>query len=186
MTISINEALRFFAIVVFVRMALGAARAFTPTGRRSLLSALIAVSFWATMAVTAVTPPGRGWMMVSGVVGLVASLALFQWAQSSIRGKLFSWIFCDDQPQFLHTAGPYAYVRNPFYASYLLAIAATVLRWPSALGAAIVAAMFVYFTAAAMFEERKFRSSPLRADYDAYSRNTGRLLPRLWAPRRAA
>ena len=81
-------------------------------------------------------------------------------------------------PQFLHTRGPYAYVRNPFYLSYLLALVSAALIHPSVLTGAIAIAMYFYFEMAARFEERKFEGSPLRADYAAYKSRTGRFLPK--------
>jgi protein-S-isoprenylcysteine O-methyltransferase Ste14 len=109
---------------------------------------------------------------------MAASLALFQWASHSISGRFFSFIFSTDVPAFVHTAGPYRYVRNPFYASYLLALIAVAVTRPSLWTAGIAAAMFFYFDMAARFEERKFETSPVRDEYLAYKARTGRFLPR--------
>jgi protein-S-isoprenylcysteine O-methyltransferase Ste14 len=75
--------------------------------------------------------------------------------------------------------GPFAYIRNPFYASYLLAMLSTAVMWPSVFRFALVLAMLVYFTGAAMYEEHKFGRSGVAADYAQYKARTGRFLPAL-------
>src|SRR5262245_37311552 len=59
-------------------------------------------------------------LVIPGLVAFVGSLALFEWTRQSVRGKFFSYIYSNDTPEFLWTSGPYAYIRNPFYTSYLL------------------------------------------------------------------
>lgn len=166
---------------VFIWMVIGAGLVFTPnpTGRRrDMRSGWIALSFWAMAAATSrgVAPPP--WMAAIGVAGLAMAFALFNWAAASIRGRMFSYVLSDDTPQFLHTSGPYRYVRNPFYASYLLALIGTELLWPTIWGAIIAIAMVGYFEWVARFEERKFANSPVAAEYARYKARTGRLLPR--------
>jgi protein-S-isoprenylcysteine O-methyltransferase Ste14 len=172
--------LRLLPVLVFLRLALGALRSFTPpSGRRDPRSYLIVLSFWATLIASWWAAPGLAWLEAVGVAGLIASLALFQWAALSIRGLHFSYVFTTDVPAFLHTSGPYVYIRNPFYTSYLLAIVSTAVMFPSPATAATAVAMTVYFDMAARFEERKFHNSPLRDEFAAYKARTGRFLPRL-------
>ena len=52
------------------------------------------------------------------------------------------------------------------------------LMFPSFGAFGVVAGMIVYFTAAARFEEAKFKRSPLAADYEAFVRRTGRFIPK--------
>jgi protein-S-isoprenylcysteine O-methyltransferase Ste14 len=118
-------------------------------------------------------------MALTSVAGLGLSLALFQWASRSIRGRTFSLAGNEDVPQFVHTAGPYVYIRNPFYASYLLAGLSTIVMWPSIWGGIAVLLSFVYYQWLARFEERKFARSPVAEEYAQYKARTGRLLPRL-------
>jgi protein-S-isoprenylcysteine O-methyltransferase Ste14 len=174
-------ALRLAPAVVFFRLTLGAARAFTPhpSAFRDIRSRLIVLSFWAISAAAIPTPFAPAWLMGLGVIGFVGALVLFQWAAHSIRGRHFSYIFSTDEPQFLHTAGPYAHIRNPAYASYLLAFLSTALMFPSVLTVGLTVGMAAYFQIAARFEEGKFEASPLREEYLAYKARTGRLLPRL-------
>ena len=115
---------------------------------------------------------------------LIGALVLFEWARRTIRGQFFSWIFSPDTPAFLLTAGPYAYVRNPFYTSYLLTMAAAVVIVPGVFRAAVFAAMVIYFLRAALHEEKKFAGSELAGEYARYRQRTGRFLPKFSAIRR--
>jgi len=118
-------------------------------------------------------------LVAIGTVGLAASLVLFEWARRIVRGRLFSYIFSSDAPLFICREGPFASIRNPFYASYLLAMASTAVMMPSAFRFLVVLAMVIYFTVAAVYEERKFARSPVAAEYAQYKATTGRFFPRL-------
>jgi len=140
-----------------------AGRVFTPNaGQRDARGLGIIVSMWGTLAATqlAITPP-----------------LLMQ-----VLGRVFSYAGNHDLPQFVHRSGPYAYVRNPFYLSYLLAEISIVVIWPSVWGAMVVALAAAYFQWLARYEEGKFSRSPVAAEYAEYMARTGRLLPRLPLP----
>jgi len=181
--------LHLLPTAVFVWMVVGAVLVFTrDAGKRHPRGIGIAVTIWSTLASTAIAMTPPRWVQLLGVCGLIASLALFQWAATSIRGALFSFAGNDDLPQFVHRSGPYAYVRNPFYLSYFLAEIATVVMWPSVWGGAILVFAFGYFHWIARYEEGKFAQSPVAVEYAKYKATTGRLLPRFLsaASRRAA
>jgi protein-S-isoprenylcysteine O-methyltransferase Ste14 len=55
----------------------------------------------------------------------------------------------------------------------------TTLLMPTLFRAAIVAAMVIYFSAAAMWEERKFERSAIATEYARYKQRTGRFVPKL-------
>ena len=170
-------------IVVFGWQVFGAAATFRPMpGQRgaSFLAQLISLSFIALLY-RRFEVQLNPWLAVLGVIGLVASVVLFEWARRTVSGRLFSYIFSSDTPEFLCAEGPYAFIRNPFYSSYLLALASTALMMPSIFRALVVVAMIAYFTAAAMYEERKFARSAVATEYAEYKRHTGRFLPRMFA-----
>jgi protein-S-isoprenylcysteine O-methyltransferase Ste14 len=168
---------------VFLWLMIGAATTFIPhpSARRDVRSRFIVLSFWAMVIAGFRAPLAPAWLVTVGLAGFVASLALFHWAGFSIRAREFSYIFSTDVPQFLHTRGPYSYVRNPFYSSYMLAFVSAALIHPGVVTIAIAVAMVFYFDMAARFEERKFEGSPLRAQYAEYKRRTGRFLPKRWS-----
>ena len=158
----------------------GAGRAFSPGPGEPPSPLALFISVAALVLVGhALRTPIRPWNLTGGLAGLGGSLALFEWARRSIRGRFFSYIFSSDVPTFLHTSGPYRYIRNPFYASYLVAYLSALVMMPDPLSAAVLVVMAVYFWQAARFEERKFLASEQSAEYEEYRRRTGRFLPRL-------
>jgi protein-S-isoprenylcysteine O-methyltransferase Ste14 len=166
-------------MVVWVRHFLGAARTFSvPRGETpSRLIHLFPLSV-GVLVFLSFTRSFEARMVIPGVIGLFGSLALFEWARQSVRGKPFSYIYSKDTPQFVWTSGPYAFVRNPFYVSYLLSYFAVAIMFPGIASFAVVVGMTIYFNVAARQEEKKFERSPLAAEYAAYRKRTGRFIPR--------
>ena len=174
--------LEFLPAVVFFWMIAGATRVFTRTPG-DLVNARgfgVGLSIWGPLASIQLATQPPAWQSAVGVAGLVAAFALFNWAAASIRGRAFSLAGHDDLPQFVHTSGPYAHVRNPFYASYILAGVSTIVMWPSRWGALVVVLAIAYYEWLARYEEGKFVKSPVAAEYAEYKSRTGRLLPRVW------
>lgn len=118
-------------------------------------------------------------LVIPGLFGFMCSLALFEWARRTVRGKFFSYVFSHDTPQFLLTTGPYAYVRNPFYVSYLLAYIGAAILFPGIATLGVLIMMGILLVKAARFEEGKFQHSSLAAEYESYRRQTGMFIPRL-------
>lgn len=174
-----------FMAAVFLRLTIGAATTFrvVPGEGAPPRSELVSLGFWAMMIPRSLVPL-TPWLVVPGCVGMVAAVALFDWARHSIRGQYFSYVFSNDTPALLWTGGPFAYIRNPFYASYLLAMASVALMLPSLIRLLVFAATALLLTSAARHEERKFANSPLAVEYESYRQRTGRFIPRLRGLRR--
>jgi protein-S-isoprenylcysteine O-methyltransferase Ste14 len=119
------------------------------------------------------------WGVAAGCIGLLASLALFEWAVRATGTEFFSWAMSQDTPQFLFDRGPYAYIRNPFYASYLGTYISAAIALQTLISYVVVIVMGVLFYAVARFEEKKFARSPVKDQYAQYLRRTGRFLPRV-------
>src|SRR4029453_13674085 len=83
-------------------------------------------------------------LVVPGIAAFVGSFVLFEWSRRTIRGKFFSYAGTADGPQFFLTPGPYPFVRNPFYASYLLAYVGAAILFPGI-------ATFLVFVLMALF-----------------------------------
>lgn len=161
-------------------MIAGATRVFTRTPGDMVNPRGLGVGFsiWGPLASIQLATQPAAWQSAVGIAGLVGALALFNWAAASIRGRVFSLAGHDDLPQFVHSSGPYAYIRNPFYASYILAGISTIVMWPSRWGALIVVLAIAYYEWLARYEEGKFVKSPVAMEYAAYQARTGRLIPR--------
>ncbi len=118
---------------------------------------------------------------VSGLTALLicaASLALFWWAIRTNRTRPLSFAFSDDEPRHLVCAGPYRWIRHPFYSAYLLAWLATPVATLQPLMLVPLLVMAAIYVAAARIEERKFEGSALAAAYVRYRAQTGMFWPR--------
>jgi len=176
---SLTRVFHILPVAVLLWMAIGAGFIFRPDlGRRNPRGFGIAVSLWGMFGVMQLGTLAPLWMAAIAMAGFATSLVIFHWAAFSIRGREFSYAGNDDLPQFVHTAGPYAYVRNPFYLSYLLCEISTVVLWPSLWGAVFIVLATLYFQWLARYEEAKFARSPVAEEYARYKAGTGRLLPR--------
>ena len=172
--------LQFLPLAVFLWMIVGAMRTFTrtPGDMGNARGFGVGLSIWGPLASMPLASRPPLWVSAIGIAGLALSLALFQWASHSIRGRVFSLAGHDDLPQFVHHSGPYAYIRNPFYASYILAGISTIVMWPNVWGGVVVLFAIAYYVWLARYEEQKFSHSPVAAEYAEYKARTGRLLPR--------
>jgi protein-S-isoprenylcysteine O-methyltransferase Ste14 len=118
--------------------------------------------------------------LLNGVIALGltgASLCLYKWARLTIRGRRFAVIFGDNVPDAVCDSGPYAYIRHPFYASYVIGFTAALVAFPNvfvALGWLIATWFFVH---GARHDEKAIRNSPLASAYADYRRRTGMFFP---------
>lgn len=106
-----------------------------------------------------------------------AAFLLFWAAVLANRARPLSLAHSTDVPLHLNMAGPYRWVRHPFYASYMLAWLAGVLatgQWWLLVHAAY---MYSLYVGAAREEELKFMRSPLGLQYAAYRQRTGAFFP---------
>ena len=144
------------------------------TPRMRLVSALGAFFSGAQIAALANTTPSFGRTSIALTLYVVA-LGLFWWAVPKAASAKLNLAFTDTRPAILLTDGPYAYVRHPFYASYLLywTAGATVSIW---LWSSVLV-MGSFYVIAMVQEENSFRQSPLAATYTAYRQRTGALVP---------
>jgi protein-S-isoprenylcysteine O-methyltransferase Ste14 len=98
--------------IVFIRQFWVAASTFTtirsegPAPQRLLIPLSMFVLFGVSRSISPNT-----WSVFAGCVVAASALALLEWSRLSIRGKFFSYLFSNDVPEFLWTAGPYAYIR---------------------------------------------------------------------------
>lgn len=106
-------------------------------------------------------------LQLAGLVIVIASLLAL--------GRSFGFVAAD---RGLKTRGPYAVVRHPVYASYLVIQAGYVLQSVSVRNIAIFAFVSACNVGRALAEERLLASS---ADYRAYQQRVRwRLIPFLW------
>jgi protein-S-isoprenylcysteine O-methyltransferase Ste14 len=135
----------------------------------------------AQIAMIALARP-QCWARGSALVLYVVALGLFWWAVPHAVTAQLNIAFTNATPVILLVDGPYAYIRHPFYASYLLywVAGAFISNW---LWVSVFVMGCFYFTAIRQ-EENGFRSSPLAGSYEAYRRETGALFPVLRVSKR--
>ncbi|AOX01190.1 hypothetical protein BJP34_18650 [Moorena producens PAL-8-15-08-1] len=151
----------------------------TPNGLRILffLWTLLIVIQVSTIVLTEETN------LILGLMGLsiyIISLVLFWWAVKTTKEKPLSLCYSDDLPNHIITTGPYKFLRNPFYTSYLLSVLAGVFVSNQLWLIITVVVMFVPYYQVAREEEAKFLASSFAADYKVYKENTGMFLPKLF------
>jgi len=107
------------------------------------------------------------------------SMSLMAYAAGVHQVRIALWHQDADAPQQIVTWGPYRWVRHPFYAAFLLALAGAVALCPhpGTLGAWLYGLVALQLTARR--EERRLLASRLGTSYAAYARRTGRLWPRI-------
>ena len=177
MPVTLLSVARWIVIVAYVRLLFGATRTFKKSGG-GIGSWPLAITIWVLLAQCQRTPLFLP-LAIPAIILVVASLALFQWAANSIRDKFFSYIGDSDTPQFVFQGGPYAYVRNPFYLSYLLTNAAVAMAFPTWISGAAALSSLIILWIASIYEERKFANSLSAEEYRAYMTRAGDGVPTL-------
>lgn len=116
---------------------------------------------------------------LAGVGLAAASIGLMCFALGAHRIPIALWHQADDAPRHIVTWGAYGRIRHPFYASFLLLLAACLLVCPHAITAACLVWGALALNATAAREEARLCESEFGAEYAAYVKRTGRFLPRL-------
>ena len=144
---------------------------------------IVAVAVFLSLAIylillwTGLQPPVA---QLVGIAIIVASLILFWWAIVVSSGFGLTHVFDQTKPTSLLASGPYAYVRHPFYASYIVFWAGMGLATWNVLAIAPLVAIIVIYSKAARLEEAKFINSALNEQYFAYRKRAGMFWPKLW------
>ncbi|MEX3010271.1 isoprenylcysteine carboxylmethyltransferase family protein [Hoeflea sp. TYP-13] len=114
-----------------------------------------------------------------GLIMLIASAGLF-WLtiRESARANLLA-AFDEKLPGSLLRTGPYAYVRHPFYTSYLLLWTGWAISTWNIWALVPLTGIVVAYWVAARGEERKFASTAMAEEYASYAATTGRFFPKI-------
>lgn len=124
--------------------------------------------------------PPMDWRLYVTLGLFGAAAALFGAAVAASRAATLRLIFDKSVPTDLVNTGPYAFVRHPFYTSYMLFWLGCAIATLHPYNFAFLAALIAMLTAGARGEERAFQSSPHAEAYAAYRARTGMFWPRLW------
>jgi protein-S-isoprenylcysteine O-methyltransferase Ste14 len=119
------------------------------------------------------------WSTTAALVLIIAGGLLFGWAVVASWNAKLKLIFDLDRPRFVLRSGPYAYIRHPFYAAYILywaGCALATLHWAN-IGFLVGATAALAH--AALAEERGFAATRRAEAYASYRRRAGLFWPRL-------
>jgi protein-S-isoprenylcysteine O-methyltransferase Ste14 len=125
------------------------------------------------------------WRAAAGFCLHLSAIVLFGWAVLATRHKRPALAFAGERPNHIFRSGPYAYIRHPFYTSYLLYWLGCVVATSSIILVFIFLALAVIYTIAALGEERDFSHSSIRDEYEAFRKSTGLFWPKLRLARRS-
>jgi protein-S-isoprenylcysteine O-methyltransferase Ste14 len=168
----------------FYYFILAGARTFEISPSDDLASGVAQFSFLVTGTIGTMFLGYRAAVPLGNAIGsaalLAGSLALYEWARHTIRERRFHIAWSGDVPEELCEAGPYAHVRHPLYASYILAFAAMLVALPKLATLAIFLLNVGLFVHAARHDERSIAESDLSEEYARYKRRAGMFLPRLF------
>jgi protein-S-isoprenylcysteine O-methyltransferase Ste14 len=124
------------------------------------------------------------WRRAAGFSFHLLAIVLFGSAILTTRRKRPALAFARDRPDHVFSSGAYAYIRHPFYTSYLLFWLGCTVATSSLVLLILFLALAGLYTAAALGEERGFSHSALHDEYEAYRKRTGFFWPKLsLAPR---
>ena len=159
------------------------ARTFTSSGTDDTGAIWAQISFGFTGALPTMTlgllVPIRLYNALGAIAILICSLTLYEWARHTIRGRSFHIAWSGDVPEALCDRGPYAYIRHPIYASYVLAFLAVLVALPTLITLVVFVFNVGLFTHAALSDERSLASGTFAAQYSQYKKRTGMFLPRI-------
>lgn len=149
-----------------------------PPGVHLISALVLASAAFLTYLVFQVEQPA--WASWVGLIMLIFSFILF-WItiRESKQAKLLA-AFDEKMPHGLLKTGPYAYVRHPFYTSYLIQWAGWAIAAWNIWAIVPVVAMTATYYKAATDEENKFSNTDLAESYAEYKASTGRFFPKLF------
>ncbi|MEZ5403876.1 MAG: isoprenylcysteine carboxylmethyltransferase family protein [Bryobacteraceae bacterium] len=166
------------AAICFGSFVRAMARHFQATRPLARMTRITAVGGAATAAVhlggLVALPLWRPWLAVALYA---AAIALFHRAIAATQDCAPRACFDAGSPRALATAGPYRYIRHPFYTAYMTAWAAGFAGtgwWPLLVSGLAMSAIYLR---AARLEERELAGGIHGAAYRVYMRRTGRFLP---------
>ncbi|KAK1751352.1 hypothetical protein QBC47DRAFT_391673 [Echria macrotheca] len=103
-----------------------------------------------------------------------ASHLLWSWARRTVAPNQFTRALSSDVPKELVTTGPYAYIRNPFYSSYLMAYAAAATLSGRTVDYVLLSCFYVCYYLTSIGEQRKFERSELKEAYAKFKATRAR------------
>jgi len=125
------------------------------------------------------------WLYPQSTTHLLLALGLFALSGTLFVGTLFvthslkqKVAFDPDSPTTLVQAGPYKYIRHPFYLSYILFWLGCAVATMHPISLAVLVILAFTYTYAALREEHAFGNSDYAKAYAIYRNSAGFLWPK--------
>jgi protein-S-isoprenylcysteine O-methyltransferase Ste14 len=140
------------------------------------------ISFISGMVCVLVMGLFYGLLLPAAVCGAILALGavlLYEWTRRTVIDRNFYVGLAGEVPPAVCNAGPYRYVRHPFYLSYMVAFVAVAVAFPSLIVSGVCLVNIGLFVYMAIDDEGVLLASALSADYRAYRGRVGMFVPRL-------
>jgi protein-S-isoprenylcysteine O-methyltransferase Ste14 len=121
---------------------------------------------------------------LGGAMLALSAVILYEWTRRTVVDRNFYVGLAGEVPPALCDAGPYRYVRHPFYLSYMVAFVAVAVAFPSLVVSGVCLLNMGLFVYMAFDDERVLLASPLGTAYRQYKVRVGMFLPGLSNPAR--
>jgi protein-S-isoprenylcysteine O-methyltransferase Ste14 len=144
------------------------------------------ISFISGMVCVLVMGLFYGLLLPAAVCGAILALGavlLYEWTRRTVIDRNFYVGLAGEVPPAVCNAGPYRYVRHPFYLSYMVAFVAVAVAFPSLIVSGVCLVNIGLFVYMAIDDEGVLLASALSADYRAYRGRVGMFVPRLKSSR---
>ncbi|MEO0546050.1 MAG: isoprenylcysteine carboxylmethyltransferase family protein [Pseudomonadota bacterium] len=150
----------------------------TPSGVKVISTLVILSASWLSYLTVS---NEQSWLAQAVGFGfLIVSFVLFWITIRETSNARLLAAFDEKLPHGLLKTGPYAYVRHPFYTSYLIQWVGWAIAAWSIWAIVPVVFMFVTYWNAARDEEAKFAKTDMAEEYRAFTETTGRFFPKLF------
>ncbi|MEM1376273.1 MAG: isoprenylcysteine carboxylmethyltransferase family protein [Pseudomonadota bacterium] len=145
-----------------------------PGAKLVVAKVLVGIATLSFITVYYEQPPTAQWLGL----GLVCVAFILFWVTvRETRSARLRAVFTKADPASLVRTGPYAFVRHPFYTSYLTFWAGLAISSWSVIGAVFFIGSFCIYWYAAGVEEQKFLASDMADDYREFAANRARFFP---------
>jgi protein-S-isoprenylcysteine O-methyltransferase Ste14 len=181
MKVVLHLALVLWMAIPFPYFMTAGANIFTAPKLRDNGAVLGQISFISGMVCVLVMGLFYGLLVPAAMCGAILSLSavlLYEWSRRTVVDRNFYAGLAGEVPPAVCDAGPYRYVRHPFYLSYMVAFVAVTVAFPSLIVAGVCALNIGLFVYMAIDDEQVLLASPLGASYTAYRGRVGMFVPR--------
>jgi protein-S-isoprenylcysteine O-methyltransferase Ste14 len=102
-----------------------------------------------------------------------------------LLARAWKVLYAAQRERRLAATGPYARIRHPQYAGFVLIMLGFLLQWPTLVTLAMFPTLVFMYVRLALAEEREVRAQ-FDAEYERYAARTPRFVPRLGGARTPA